>query len=234
MRRIAHHALALALIIVPVTMHAQGRRVGSLAGVFAQPQGEFRKNVDRGWGGDGSVILAADPRGVFGLRGDIGLVRYASAEEEFSLRLSNGQVIPLESSTTSSIYTLTLGPQITFPLGRVYPYVGAAVGVAYFGTSTDVKLPANYSNTGSAETLDSQTNASDFVLSLSGSAGMRFALPTSTGLMLDAGVRYYRNGEAEYVTPSGVQLTGTGQPTITTTRSQANFVAFRLGLAMAF
>lgn len=101
MRRTVLRALALTLIMVPVTTHAQSRRVGSLAGVFAQPQGEFRKNVERGWGGEGSVTLAADSRGILGLRGDAGLIRYASAGEEFYLRLNTGQVIPLESSTTS-------------------------------------------------------------------------------------------------------------------------------------
>ena len=234
MRRSVHRALALSLLLVPISMHAQSRRMGSISGIYAQPQGEFKKNVDRGWGADGSVTLGADSRGIFGLRADAGLIRYNSAEEQFYVRLNTGQLVLLESSTTSSIYTLSVGPQLTAPLGPVSPYIGAAVGLAYFGTSTDVNLPANSSNTGQTQTLDSQTNSSDFVLSLSGNGGIRIALPTTTGFMLDIGLRYHRNGEAEYVTPAGVQYTGTGQPTITKTRSEANFVAYRVGLAMPF
>ena len=71
------------------------------------------------------------------------------------------------------------------------------------------------------------------VLSLAASGGVRFEVPfMGRGVLADLGVRWHRNGEAEYVTSEGVVYNGSGRPTITPTRSEANFLAYRLGIVI--
>ena len=94
-------------------------------------------------------------------------------------------------------------------------------------------MPARSSNTGQKETLDQQTVSSDFILSLAASGGLRFELPfLGRGVLGDLGVRWHRNGEAEYVSSQGVVYNGSARPTITPTRSQADFLAYRLGIVI--
>ena len=75
--------------------------------------------------------------------------------------------------------------------------------------------------------------SSDFVLSLTASGGLRFELPfMGRGVLADLGARWHRNGEAEYVSSEGVVYNGTGRPTITPTRSEADFIVYRIGVVI--
>ena len=128
---------------------------------------------------------------------------------------------------------LGAGPQLAVPFGPLRPYVGGSVGFARFATNTAIKISADQTNTGQEETIDEQTVSSDFILSLTASGGIRFELPfMGRGILGDLGVRWHRNGEAEYVSSEGVVYNGLGQPTITPTRSDADFLVYRLGIVI--
>ena len=83
------------------------------------------------------------------------------------------------------------------------------------------------------ESIYDETVSSDFILSLTASGGIRFELPfLGRGILADLGARWHRNGEAEYVSNDGVRYNGSGTPTITPTRSEADFLVYRLGIVI--
>jgi hypothetical protein len=208
-----------------------GRHTVGGAGVYAQPLGEFGRNVRQGWGLDGHGTFGVDARGIFGLRGEIGYLQYASKTEPFLISAGRG-LLELESETKSGVLMLGVGPQISAPAGSaVRPYVAGTVGFARFATETAINIPARNSSTGSKETLDQQTVSSDFILSLAATGGVAFELGfLGRGVMGDVGVRWHRNGQATYVSSAGVVYNGTARPTVTATQSEADFIVYRVGL----
>ena len=222
----------LVLLLSPLVAGAQSRYTVGGAGLYGQPLGQFGDNVQRGFGLDGFGTIGFDSQGIFSLKGELGYIRYARKTEPFFA--SDGfSTFELESETTSGVLMLGVGPQLTVPTGPLRPYIGGSVGFARFATNTSINVPARSSNTGQKETLDQHTVSSDFILSLAASGGLRFELPfLGRGVLGDLGVRWHRNGEAEYVSSQGVVYNGSARPTITPTRSQADFLAYRLGIVI--
>ena len=232
MSRSNRFVLALALLLSPLAAHAQTRYTVGLAGAYGQPLDEFADNVKRGFGLDGFGTLGLDPRGIFSLKAELGYIRYNRKSEPFLASTGFGYV-ELESETTSGVLMLGAGPQLTLPSGPLRPYLGGTVGFARFATNTGIVVPAYASNTGQKETLYDETVSSDFILSLTASGGLRFELPfMGRGVLADLGVRWHRNGEAEYVSSEGVFYDGSGEPTITATRGEADFLVYRLGIVI--
>jgi hypothetical protein len=225
-------AAALALLLFPVVAQGQSRYTVGVSGVYGQPLAVFADNVRRGFGLDGMGTVGLDSRGIFSLKGEIGYIWYNRKSERFIV--DNGfDFFELESQTTSGVFTLGVGPQIAVPFGPIRPYFGGSVGFARFATNTAIKVPSDQTNTGQEETIDQQTVSSDFILSLTASGGFRFELPfMGRGILADVGARWHRNGEAEYVSSEGVVYDGSGRPTITATRSDADFVVYRLGIVI--
>jgi len=237
--------VALALFVAPSAARGQivlSSPSGSLslprftlggAGVYAQPLGDFAQNVSQGWGIDGAGTYGIDSQSILSLRAELGYVQYASKSEPFSLSTGVG-FFDLESETKSGVLTLGVGPQLSLPIGSaVRPYVAGTIGFARFATSTSINIPADRSNTGQKEELDSQDVASDWVLSLGASAGIGFEVAAlGRGVLVDLGARYHRNGQATYVSSKGVTYNGTGRPTVVATESQADFIAYRVGITI--
>ena len=222
--------VALALVLSPVAAHGQARFTAGVAGVYGQPLGQFGDNVKRGFGLDGFGTLGIDPRGVFSLRGEIGYIRYNRKSEFFLVNTGFG-LAELESETTSGVLTMGAGPQLMLPEGPIRPYIGGTVGFARFATNTSINVPSDQTNTGQKESIYDETVSSDFILSIAAVGGLAFQLNfLGRGVLADLGVRWHRNGEAEYVSSEGVFYSGTGQPSITATRSEANFLVYRLGI----
>lgn len=223
--------LALALLVTPAAARAQARVTVGAAGVYGQPLGQFGNSVKRAFGLDGFGTLGVDPQGIFSLRAELGYMQYSTKTEPFFLSTGGG-FFELESETKSGVFTLGIGPQLSVPAGPVRPYVAGTVGFARFATNTSINVPARISNTGRKRTLDQRTVSSDFILSLAGSAGIAFHLSAfgNSGILVDIGARYHRNGQARYVSSEGVQYDGSATPIITPTESEANFLVYRLGV----
>lgn len=230
-RRIRNFA-TLALLLSPLAAEAQSRYTIGGGGLYGQPLGVFADNVQRGFGLDGFGTIGLDTQGIFSLKAELGYIRYNRKTEPFFA--SDGfSTFELESETTSGVLMLGAGPQLTMPTGPLRPYIGGSIGFARFATNTSINVPANSSNTGQKETIDQQTVSSDFILSLAASGGLRFELPfLGRGVLADLGVRWHRNGEAEYVSSEGVVYNGSARPTITPTRSEADFLVYRLGIVI--
>jgi hypothetical protein len=222
----------LGLLLLPLTAQGQARYTVGISGLYGQPIGPFADNVTRGFGLDGMGTIGLDTRGIFSLKAELGWIRLASKSEPFIVN-TGFEFLELESETTSGVLMLGAGPQLAVPFGPIRPYVGGSVGFARFATNTAIKISADQTNTGQEETIDEQTVSSDFILSLAASGGIRFELPfMGRGILGDLGVRWHRNGEAEYVSSEGVVYNGSGQPTITPTRSDADFLVYRLGIVI--
>ncbi|HKP14791.1 MAG TPA: hypothetical protein VJT85_01945 [Gemmatimonadaceae bacterium] len=223
---------ALGLLLLPFAAQAQSRYTVGISGLYGQPLGPFADNVRHGFGLDGMGTVGLDSRGIFSLKAELGWIRLDSKSEPFIVD-TGFEFLELESETTSGVLMLGAGPQLAVPFGPIRPYVGGSVGFARFATNTAIKISADQTNTGQEETIDEQTVSSDFILSLTGSAGIRFELPfMGRGILADLGARWHRNGEAEYVSSEGVVYNGSGVPTITATRSDADFLVYRLGIVI--
>jgi hypothetical protein len=223
---------ALALLLLPVAAQGQSRYTAGVSGLYGQPLGVFADNVRRGFGLDGMGTIGLDTRGIFSLKGELGYIWYNRKSEPF-IANTGFDYIELASETSSGVLMMGVGPQLAVPFGPIRPYAAGTVGFVRFATNTSIVLPSDQSSTGQKETLDQQTVSSDFVLSLAAEAGVRFELPfMGRGVLADVGARWHRNGEAEYVSSEGVVYNGSGRPTITATRSEANFLAIRLGIVV--
>jgi hypothetical protein len=225
--------VALALALAPRPASAQHRFTVGAAGMYGQPLGEFADNVDRGFGLDGFGAVALDSRGIFSLRADLGYLQYDTKSEPFLVNTGFG-LVELLSETKSGVLMLGAGPHIMAPSGVIRPYIGGSVGFARFATTTAIKIDASYSNSGEDETLDEQTISSDFILSIGASAGLAIEIPAlaRSGVLIDLGARYHRNGLAKYVSSEGVVYNGTGTPTVTATESEADFIVYRIGIVV--
>jgi hypothetical protein len=222
----------LAMLLSPLAAQGQARYTVGVSGLYGQPLGQFGDNVRRGFGFEGMGTVGLDSRGIFSLKAELGWIRLARKSEPFIT--DNGfDFVELESETTSGVLILGAGPQLAVPFGPLRPYAGGTIGFARFATNTSINLPANESSTGQKETLYEETVSSDFILSLTASGGVRFELPfMGRGILADLGARWHRNGEAEYVSSEGVVYNGSGRPTITPTRSEADFLVYRLGIVI--
>jgi hypothetical protein len=223
---------ALGLLLLPLTAQGQARYTVGVSGLYGQPLGPFADNVRHGFGLNGMGTAGLDSRGILSLKAELGWLRLDSKSEPFIVD-TGFEFLELESETTSGVLTLGVGPQLAVPFGPIRPYVGGSVGFARFSTNTAIKLSADQSNTNQEETIDDQTVSSDFILSLTASGGIRFELPfMGRGILADFGARWHRNGEAEYVSSEGVVYNGAGVPTITATRSDADFLVYQLGIVI--
>ena len=237
---------AAALLILPAFSPAQAqllpavttssgyaRHSAGIAFNVAQPLGDFSKNVSNGFGVDGMGTLGLDSRGIFSLRAQLGWIQYSRKTETFFVQGGFG-LLELESETKSGVFTLGVGPQLMAPTGNARPYIAGTIGLSRFSTTTAINVPADQSNSGTTEQIADETISSDNLLSLTGAAGIAFKLSIfgNSGVLADLGVRYVHNGLARYVSSDGVQYNGTGEPTVTPTTSEADFLVYRLGVVI--
>lgn len=191
----------------------------------ADPVGEFAEFVDQGWG---AVIEGSFPVGGSGairLRGEGGFIVYGYEKHSVCLTVPGGCRVGLDLTTTNNIFHLGLGPELTIPGGPIEPYVNATAGLSYFLT---------HSSLGGDRDLDpfaSDDNYSDLVSTLGVGGGLRTRIAGGgTPIYLDFGVQYQRNGVAEYLREGDIVDHPDGSITIFPNRSEANLVAYRIGI----
>lgn len=195
-------------------------------GQYARPVGEFRDYVKHGGGINVNFALPIPRGGAFSLRADGGFIVYGSETREVCFSQTVGCRILLELTTTNSIGYLNIGPQLMLPDGPVRPYVNAAIGGSYFGTSSSVSgTDAN------EDDFASTTNFDDITFAWTGGGGILISLSRGrTPVLLDLGMRYHGNGEAEYLKKGDITDNPDGTLTINPTRSEANLLTFKLGV----
>lgn len=228
--RRAGAALAAGLLaVLPQAARAQGSPgpVRGRLGIgleVAKPVGEFSDYVDAGGGLRGFGLLALDPAGVFGLRLDGSFVIYGHQSRRVPLS-PTVPLIDVDVNTDNQIIFGSLGPQITFPIGPVRPFLRGGLGVSYFATTSSAK------GTSSSGSFARTTNLHDTRFALEGGGGVWIHLGGSrTPIDLSLEATYVHNGKTRYLTKEGIVTQPDGSVTLDPVRSGANLLTFNLGV----
>lgn len=230
-RRMTRSTMVMAvstLLLAGVDVEAQRSR--SIGGSFdvsfiaADAVGELGAFVDQGFGLEigGGAPMAAD--GQLRLRGDLGFLLYGVERLHYC---SFGCWAGSELTTTNAIVYGQIGPELVLLKGDVQPYLHAGVGLSYFVTSSSLDDHDGYGSY--LET----TNYSDVVLGFTYGGGVRFRMGGGRRpVFLDLGVERLDNAEASYLTAGDIVDHDDGSVTIYPNRSDADLVAFELGVSI--
>ena len=197
---------------------------------FAAPVGDFRQNVRQGFGGGGHLLVGIDPEAVIGIRLDADFINYGNETHYIPFSASARRII-VQEKTSNNIFVASIGPQITFPIGRVRPYVNAGVGFAYFFTQTSLNTDDE------SYQIAQTTNYSDNSLLYTGGAGFNIPLSfAGDDVSMDIGARYNSINSASYLTKGDIADDPNSQYgiIITPRQSAANFIAYHLGVSFRF
>jgi hypothetical protein len=182
--------------------------------VLAVPVGEFRQNVDVAGGLD---VFGAFNLGSSGLalRLDGSYLIYGSDNN-----LIDQPYYPVSITTTYSITSLGIGPQVTVGQGPVRLYGFGTVGFSYIWAR-------------SSDAFASGTDFDDWTGALQGGGGLLLNLRSRHApIALDIGARYLSNGDAWYVSPGDVVPQPNGDVVIYPVRSKANLVMLHAGVSI--
>ncbi len=149
-------------------------------------------------------------------------------QERFSAPLSATVPRVLVDVTTSNmIFHVGMGPQIALARGPVRPYVFGTMGFSYFATVSSVGGSADFGE------FASSTNFDDVAFALSAGTGLLVQLSRGRRpVSLDLSVESTHNGEVEYLTRGDVVDNPDGSVTVFPIRSEANYLTFRVGVAI--
>ncbi len=193
---------------------------GGIHGLYAEPLGDFRRYVDRGWGigVDGRWFPAAQK--ALSIRGDIVFLNYG----RFTTRecFGGGCRIQIDINTSNNILSGTVGPEIQVPSGPIRPYVYAVGGFTTFWTQTSAEGQNENDN------VFDTTNLRDNILSAAFGGGLR--IPVADRVMLDLSARRHVNGRARYLTRDSF---GDGSATLPLVReSDVNMWTYGIGVSL--
>lgn len=225
------------MVLIAMPAHAQAQEPDTatvpqfyigIQGQYARPVGEFRDYVKHGGGINANFAFPIPRGGAFALRADGGFIVYGSETRQVCFSQTVGCRILLDLTTTNSIAYLNVGPQLMLPDGPVRPYLNAAIGGSYFGTSSSVS-----GTDGNDEDFASTTNFDDVTFAWAGGGGILVRLSGgATPVLLDLGIRYHGNGEVEYLKKGDITDNPDGTITISPTRSDANLLTFQIGVQL--
>ncbi|HEX6307202.1 MAG TPA: hypothetical protein VFZ69_03380 [Longimicrobiales bacterium] len=216
-------AAAQEAIEVPVPRFYVG-----IQGAYARPVGEFGDYVKHGGGLDLHLAWPIAAGGPLALRAGGGFVVYGSETREVCFSTTVGCRILLDLTTTNNIAYGNIGPQLMVPTGSVRPYVNGSIGFSYFATTSSLD-----GVDGNDDDFASTTNFDDVTFAWGTGGGLLIELSRGrTPVLLDLGVRYHGNGEAEYLRRGDILDHPDGSITITPTRSEANLLSLQLGVTI--
>jgi hypothetical protein len=221
MRRI----IALVLTLCAATSSLFGQRsalrevrdAGSagLTLVVAQPLGEFRRNGDVAAGVTGFAVVGLDRTASIGLRIDGGYLVYDAAYRGYGI------------STTSSIGSLAIGPQITLGQGPIRPYGFATVGGSVFWTSVSDN---NYCGCYDSDVF--LLNGRFTTVTQVGTGLLITVSRRRTPVALDLGVRDVRHERVRYVPAGGITENADGSFTVERVETPVRMRVFQLGVSV--
>lgn len=188
------------------------------------PQGEFSRNVNVAGGVNLFVAPALGRASPLALRLDASYLVYGREQQ-----IVSQPYYPLGITTTYSIATLGLGPQLTFgadsPL-RLYGF--GTVGVSYIWARSSYDVGGC-----GCDPIASGVDFDDWTTALQGGGGLLVTLNRRhTPVSLDLGARYIGNQAAWYVTPGDVVPQSNGDVVIYASHSRADLVLFHLGVSI--
>jgi hypothetical protein len=225
MRRI----IGLALTLVAATSPLFGQRSGRPSGlrevrndgslgltlVVAQPLGEFRRNSDVAAGLTGFAVVGLGRSSGVGLRIDGTYMVYDADYRGYGL------------STTSSIGSLAIGPQVTLGHGPIRPYGFATLGGSLFWTSlTD----DNYCGCYDSEVFF--LNGRFTTVTQVGTGLLITVSQRRTPVALDLGVRDVRHERVRYVPAGGITENADGSFSVQRVETPVRMRVFQIGVSV--
>jgi hypothetical protein len=230
-------ALSVAVIVFtlagPVRVFAQFASEStrfSIGGgpVLTEPIGEFRKNLSNHVGGGGSLLYHIDRTGFFGLRFDVSGIFYGSETRQVPISESIGGRILLDETTRNSITTISFGPELAWPKGRIRPYINGGISTLLFRTTTSLE------GTDSEGNVISTTNFKDNAGAWFVGGGVRVPIGSSNvalrAITLEFGARYHSGATASYLQQGSIQDLPGGAITITPLMSRTPYIAYVAGI----
>lgn len=202
------------------------RSVFVVSGVQSRPLDELRRNIHFGYGAGGTYLFRVDRSGFLLLGIGAGYLEYGHETKHVPLSPTIGDRIQVDVTTTNSIVPASLGAELTWPRGRIRPYVDAGLGAQFFTTTSsidDTDLESDFST----------TNQHDFSWSQVVGGGVYVPVSTNhngTHVSIDLGVERYSGGHAHYLRPGSIQDLPGGQTVITTLESDTHMLLVRLGV----
>jgi hypothetical protein len=183
--------------------------------VVAQPLGEFRRNGNVAAGLTGFAVVGLDRTASVGLRIDGAYMVYDAAYRGYGI------------STTSSIGTLAVGPQLTLGQGPLRVYGFGTFGGSVFWTS------ASYD--GYCGCYDSDVFFLDGHLTTTTQLGTGVLITVSrrrTPVAIDLGVREMRHDRVTYVPAGGLTDNGDGTFTARRVETPVRLRVFQVGVSV--
>jgi hypothetical protein len=196
--------------------------------IFNEPTGQFRQNVSNAVGGGVGFLYHVDRTGFFGLRFDVSGVSYGSETRKVPISRPITDRILLDETTSNSITTISFGPELAWPKGRIRPYINGGISKLLFRTSTSLDVTDSDGNS------ISTTNFKDSAGAWFAGGGVR--LPVGNGsiasraITLDFGVRYHSGATASYLREGSIQDGPGGTITITPLMSRTPYLAYTAGI----
>jgi hypothetical protein len=225
MRRI----IGLALTLVAATSPLFGQRSGQRSGlrevrdagslgftlVVAQPLGEFRRNSDVAAGLTGFVVVGLGRSSTVGLRIDGSYMVYDADYRGYGV------------STTSSIGSLAIGPQVTLGQGAIRPYGFATTGGSLFWTSVS---DDNYCGCYDSDVFF--LNGRFTTVTQVGTGLLIAVSRRHTPVALDLGVRDVRHERVRYVPAGGITENPDGSFSVQRVETPVRMRVFQIGVSI--
>jgi hypothetical protein len=199
-----------------------------LSFVAGNPVGDLGGFFDQSWGGrvEGSWAMSEDRR--LRLRADLGAMIYGQ-EKIAMCHPAFGCRIGVDLTTTNNIFYGGVGPEVVFATGAFEPYVFGTMGFSYFATISSLSGADEYRD------YFKTTNYSDVVMAWRVGGGTRVRVHRgSHPVSLDFAVERHQNGIANFLTKGDIVDNPDGTITLYPNRSEANLVAFKLGVSIGF
>ena len=245
MKRSAFAILSLFAIAGPPAALAQPEGPNLVTGALtiSSPRGEFDDNTDTGFGFTGGYLRSLTPNRVVGVGFSGSFLSYGSTRRRAPLSNTIPDITVEVETSNNTAFALGM-LEVRVP-GSFQPYVQAVGGGGFFYTTTSLE------DTRTDEVIISDTNQSDATWVLGGGAGVRFRVWESTPdpqqeaargprvsrsrLYVDAGVRYLKGNEVEYL-KEGSLVTDDGEFDIDPrlARSEIEVVQYQIGVAVTF
>jgi len=224
MRRIT----GLALTLVAATSSLFGQRSGHPSGLREVRDG----------GSLGLTLVVAQPLGEFRRTGGVaaGLTGFAVVGHSSGLGLRiDGQYLVYDSdyrgygiSTTSSIGSLALGPQVTLGQGPIRPYGFATAGGSMFWSSIS---DANYCGCYDSDVF--VLNGRFTTVTQLGAGLLINVSRRGTGVALDLGVRDVRHDRVRYVPAGGITENSDGSFTVQRVETPVRMLVYQIGVSFS-
>ncbi len=218
--------------------------------VIGLPQGAFGRNVDPSFGLGASLFFDLGAHTDLGLRIDGSMVYYGSETQDKQLVVHLPglftDVHNIDVTTRNRIGSLLAGPQLTFEVGDVRPYLHLGAGFSYFWTGVDYELPwedddhqcEDWDDDGQCDEdidfgklalfFEGETLYDHWAFAWTAGGGVDVVLSRSVTLFL--GAQWLENGRVRYLREGDVREHPDGSYSFTPVESSANLLLLQIGV----